>query len=82
MYKRSFLPRQALDKHREKPDKTQRERETVSVSTGGRDPLHAVARGKKTALFEPFIFKNGSFYQDWLGTNAGKVEKRVAFFAG
>ena len=31
----------------------------------------------------PFIYKNDHFYQDRLGTNIGKVEKRVAaFFAG
>jgi hypothetical protein len=37
---------------------------------------------KKTPLFEPVIYDNEDFYQDRLGTNIGKVEKRVAFFAG
>jgi hypothetical protein len=38
---------------------------------------------RKTPLFEPFIYNNEDFYQDRLGTNIGKVEKkRVVFFAG
>ena len=38
---------------------------------------------RKTPLFAPFMYyKNRSFYQDRLGTNTGKVEKRGACFAG
>jgi hypothetical protein len=38
--------------------------------------------GAKTATFCAMLIYNASFYQDRLGTNIGKVEKRVAFFAG
>ena len=37
---------------------------------------------RKTALFEPFIYKNALFYQDRLGTNIGKVLKKGPFSAG
>ena len=38
---------------------------------------------RKTPLFEPLIYKKRTFYQDRLGTNIGKTQKkRVAFFAG
>ena len=39
--------------------------------------------GAKNAIFVPFLYiYKRTFYQDRLGTNIGKVEKRVAFFAG
>jgi hypothetical protein len=38
--------------------------------------------GKKNATFAPFIYKKRTFYQDRLGTNIGKTQKRVAFCAG
>jgi hypothetical protein len=37
---------------------------------------------RKTPLSAPFIYKKRSFYQDRLGTNIGKTQKRVAFSAG
>jgi hypothetical protein len=38
--------------------------------------------GAKNATFCAVYIQNASFYQDRLGTDIGKVEKRVAFFAG
>jgi hypothetical protein len=38
--------------------------------------------GAKNAFFGAIYTYKRSFYQDRLGTNIGKVEKRVAFFAG
>ena len=35
--------------------------------------------GEKNVLFEPFIYKNASFYQDRLGTNIRKAPKKVRF---
>jgi hypothetical protein len=41
-----------------------------------------VCSGAKNATFCAIYIQNRTFYQDRLGTNIGKVEKRVAFFAG
>jgi len=38
-----------------------------------------VNSGEKTPFFAPFIYKNALFYQDRLGTNIGKTQKRMAF---
>jgi hypothetical protein len=38
-------------------------------------------RGEKTALFAPFIYKM-HYYQDRLGTNIGKTQKKCRFVAG
>ena len=35
--------------------------------------------GKETRLFAPFYTKDASFYQDRLGTNTGKTQKRARF---
>eukprot|EP01046_Picozoa_sp_COSAG06_P032864 COSAG06_NODE_3314_length_5520_cov_6.952038_3_plen_122_part_00 len=35
--------------------------------------------GAETALFEPFIYKKSTFYQDRLGTNTGKTQKKCRF---
>ena len=40
-----------------------------------------VCSGAKNATFCAIYIQNRTFYQDRLGTNIGKVEKRVAFFA-
>ena len=37
---------------------------------------------RKNATFCAMYILNASFYQDRLGTNIGKAEKRVALFAG
>jgi hypothetical protein len=38
--------------------------------------------GAKNAFLGSHLYIKRSFYQDRLGTNIGKVEKKVAFFAG
>jgi hypothetical protein len=47
---------------------------------------YGAKNARRSSLFAPFIYKNenynASFYQDRLGTNIGKTQKRVAFFAG
>jgi hypothetical protein len=35
--------------------------------------------GKETRACAPIIYKNASFYQDRLGTNRGKTQKKDAF---
>jgi hypothetical protein len=35
--------------------------------------------GQETRLFAPFIYKNYQFYQDRLGTNIGRTQKRTRF---
>eukprot|EP01046_Picozoa_sp_COSAG06_P080092 COSAG06_NODE_27435_length_593_cov_1.002024_2_plen_90_part_01 len=37
---------------------------------------------RKTALFFHFLYKNASFYQDRLGTNIRKTQKKCRFLAG
>ena len=41
-----------------------------------------VLRCGKTVFFEPFLYKNRSFYQDGLGTNIGKTQKKGRFLEG
>eukprot|EP01046_Picozoa_sp_COSAG06_P035094 COSAG06_NODE_3735_length_4963_cov_10.556538_2_plen_215_part_00 len=48
----------------------------AGVSSGSGD---AVWQVRKTALFEPFMYINALFYQDRLGTNIGKTQKRAVF---
>jgi hypothetical protein len=50
------LPRQARDKLWDRMDSFEK-RQTSSIYAG----LHGTLFGKKTALFEPFIYKNQHF---------------------
>ena len=45
-------------------------------------PQECSKKVRKTPLFAPFIHKNDHFYQDRLGANIGKTQKRVVFFLG
>ena len=40
------------------------------------------AKNKRVHFLSRLYINTNIFYQDRLGTNIGKVEKRVAFFAG
>jgi hypothetical protein len=84
-----ILPRQARDKYRENSRKKEmrfladpRQRH-VQHSVLGRQAAGSEAawpHGAKNATFCAAIYiSKRTFYQDRLGTNLGKVEKRVAF---
>ena len=52
------------------------------LKTNGFEYLKVDSGGAKNATFCAIYIYNVSFCQDRLGTNIGKLEKRVAFFAG
>jgi hypothetical protein len=73
LHKTIHLPRQARDEHKET-------RKRGAASAGWRIPpvLWSVV-GEENGIFEPFIYKNETFYQDRLGTNIGKLQKDAVF---